>query len=122
GRGVFLLDRVTAPEPEKLLHRHFPGSNGETPIDPTLVTLLTLAHPEHTPCGHNHHRLSLAVDVPLPLSSRLAARQFPVDLLEPGIGLPLSQKPPREAVDTSVRVVPVETHQPRNEVLPFNWR
>src|SRR5262249_59747644 len=85
GRGVFLLDRVTAPEPEKLLHRHFPGSNGETPIDPTLVTLLTLAHPEHTPSRHNHHRLSLAVAVPLHLSSRLAARHVPYDFLQPRI-------------------------------------
>src|SRR5262249_7170299 len=81
GRGVFLLNRMIPPEPEKLLHCYFLGGNGETSVDPTLVTFPTLTHPEHTPLGDNHHRLSLPVDVPLPLAFHFAARQFPVDPL-----------------------------------------
>src|SRR5262249_10219767 len=83
---------------EELRHGHFQGRQGETPFDASAVPLLPFPHPERPRPGDDHHRLSLAVDVPAALPFRLPRRQRTVNPPALLLLAPVPQQPARRAV------------------------
>src|SRR5438105_503666 len=82
----------------------FPRRNGETPADSAAVASFIAEVGPHPEPGlrlrNDHHRLSLAVDLPaLPLRGLSPPARL-VDRLDSRLLVPLTEQPARRAVDS----------------------